>query len=241
MTAFDIAMSFLAGLLGSAHCIGMCGGFVLLYSSQARHGSTPASHMLYNGGRITTYVIIGAISGAAGSLMDIAFMRNAALAASSVLLAASGVIMLAGSGDGVFGFGSGGSGSGNGRLATLVKPAVARLRSAAGLRHLFPLGLAMGLVPCGLVYTMAVKAASSANPVTGGLVMLSFGLGTFPALAAFGALSGFLTSRYRMLFQKAAAVVIIVMGISGLVRWNNIADQVNDSPEPVRECGHHAQ
>lgn len=235
----DIGLPFLAGLLGSAHCIGMCGGFVLLYSSRARHGSTPASHMLYNGGRITTYVVIGAVSGAAGSLMDIAFMRNAALAASSVLLVASGVMMLAGSGDGIFG-------SGNGRLATLVKPAVARLRSAASLRHLFPLGLAMGFVPCGLVYTMAVKAASSANPVTGGLVMLSFGLGTFPALAAFGALSGFLTSRYRMLFQKAAAVVIIVMGISGIIRWNNIADTVNNNPgnnipEPVRECGHRTQ
>jgi sulfite exporter TauE/SafE len=232
----DIALSFLAGLLGSAHCIGMCGGFVLLYSSRARHGSTPVSHMLYNGGRITTYVIIGAMSGAAGSLMDIAFMRNAALAASSVLLVASGLLMLFGSGDGVFG-----SGSGSGILVTLIKPVAARLRSAAGSCGLFPLGLAMGLVPCGLVYTMAVKAASSANPVTGGVVMLSFGLGTFPALAAFGYLSGFLTSRYRTLFQKAAAVVIVVMGISGILRWNNLANTVHDSPEPVRECSHRAQ
>ncbi|MBI5140981.1 MAG: sulfite exporter TauE/SafE family protein [Nitrospirae bacterium] len=232
----DIGFSLIAGLLGSAHCVGMCGGFVLLYSSRVRQATPLQSHLLYNGGRITTYVIIGAISGAVGSLLDMAFMRNAALLASSVLLVASGALMLFGSGDGIFGSGLSGTWP-----MVLLKRAIERLRHGTGGWPLYPLGLALGLVPCGLVYTMAVKAASSADPVTGGLVMLAFGLGTFPALAAFGALSGFLTSRYRQIFQKAAAVLIIMMGVSGLVRWTNLTDSAHDtdnSRESVRECGH---
>ena len=187
-----IPSMLLAGLAGSVvHCVGMCGPFVL---GQAADGMArlPAGRMCeaarlrsglllpYHAGRIATYAALGAAVGALGSLALPAFLPAG-------LLALAGVLFL------VLGLGRAWPGlrptRGNGGgIATLAGAA----RRLGGL----PLGLALGLLPCGMVYA-ALAAAASLGPLLGAVGMIAFGLGTVPAL-----------------------VVVAVLGIAAGRRWN---------------------
>ena len=77
----------------------------------------------------------------------------------------------------------------------------------------FPLGLVLGLLPCGLSYTAFIAAAGTGTPLAGMLTMLAFGAGTVPALLLFGMLVGYFGSRMRARVQKAGGVVVMVMGL----------------------------
>jgi hypothetical protein len=94
----------------------------------------------------------------------------------------------------------------------------------------YPMGLATGLIPCGLVYTALITAARAAmeapNPLMGGLkgmlMMFLFGLGTLPALVMFAKIVNVISIKMRSRLYKLAAVVMIAMGIVFLVRVGNL-------------------
>lgn len=218
-------LSFTAGLLGSLHCVGMCGGIVCAYSlSLRKSGCAPAAgivaQLLYNVGRLFTYTLLGA---AAGFLGHATTGFGQWQAAGRVLAVGAGVAMV------VMGLGYAGlfpkllsfegavSGDGSGgpfkRLAALM----AKPLPALGL----PIGLGMGLLPCGLVYAMLAGAAGTASAVEGGLTMLAFGLGTFPALLVTGITFHRLSERFRKNAMKAAAVAFILAGVFTI--WRGFA------------------
>jgi len=194
-----LAAAVLAGLLGSVHCVGMCGAFAA--SCTRARGGLAAWHV----GRVATYTVLGAIAGTAGHLLPGPAWLPAALA--TVLLvwfaaALGGLVpeprLLP---PGMIAAGARAAGSGS---------------SAAHL--LF--GAVNGLLPCGLVYTALGAAVAQAEPVGGGLVMLAFGLGTLPALtaAALGLRRVLLSSLWR---RRAFAALILVTGLwmIGLRAW----------------------
>ncbi len=207
-------LALTTGLIGGfGHCIGMCGPLVAssaLHSAASDRASSTGPvlpQLLYNIGRVTTYGAVGAVMGLAGSFVNVA-TRLAGI--QNGVMIAAGLIML------VMGLSILGFMGGTGRLErhnSLVLGAAKKIFSSpSGWRYL-PLGLVLGLLPCGLSYTVYIAAAGTGTPLAGMFTMLFFGAGTVPALALFGVMAGYFGSRMRSRVQKAGGVVVLAMGL----------------------------
>ena len=175
-----ITMAFITGLLGSGHCIGMCGGLVaaLSLSETGRRGG-PLFHLFYNSGRIATYTGVGWLVGWLGSAFAYA---NTLAGVTRVLLLGSDIFVI------LLGLGSAGLFT---KLNVMqlefpgpvkkITSIVVRLKRLPPALSALPLGLIMGFLPCGFLYAMIIAAGQSTAPDRGALIMLSFGLGTMPA------------------------------------------------------------
>jgi uncharacterized protein len=100
----------------------------------------------------------------------------------------------------------------------LLGRGVVHLRRYPPALAALPIGLLFGLLPCGLLYAVALTAAQSAAPAQGALVMISFGLGTVPALMLLGGAAGWLSQRGRRWIMRAAGLSVALMGVYQLVR-----------------------
>lgn len=214
---------FLAGLAGSPlHCAPMCGPFVLARAA-GRMASLPATRLCerqrlmsgallpYHLGRIGTYAALGALAAGLGAgLRGLPWLGGL----SGVLLAVAGTVLLL-------------------RAVTRLAPALAVPWHAGGLAWAgglgtrlgswfarpraggdFLFGAALGLLPCGFLYTALAIAAAQANPVAGALAMAAFGLGTAPALIGVGCAGGQLA---RALPPRLHALAPALLGGSGLL------------------------
>ena len=207
-----VAAAFLAGLVGSPHCVGMCGGFAAAagQSSSRRAGERPAlllpvlnargGVLLWHLGRLTTYAVLGALAGAFGSVIPGPRWVPAALSAALLLWFAASLAGLT-----------------PGR--TIPFPALARagawLARQDGLVWRYLFGLATGVLPCGLVYAALSMAVASAAPATGAAAMAAFGLGTVPALAVLAeAVQGL--ARRGIWVRRALALLVLVAGLGSL-------------------------
>jgi sulfite exporter TauE/SafE len=203
-----------AGLLGSGHCFGMCGGIVGAFAmgaapgGRARPGGLPLHLLAYNLGRVATYAALGALAGLAGGALAGALPQAAARLAGRTLAA----LFLIGLGLYLLGwpqllapFERLGA-----RFWRRLEPLGRRLLSPRGVAHAAALGAIWGWLPCGLVYSMLAVAAASASAARGALVMTAFGLGTLPALMAAGFASGWLhrLARAAPLRRLAAAAYL---------------------------------
>lgn len=211
-----ISMAFMAGLLGSAHCIGMCGGLVSALSLTADgRNSGPSFHILYNLGRTLTYSLIGFLVGWLGSAMVV---QSSLQDVTRILLIGSDLFII------LIGLGSAGLfAKFNLMNLEIGGPISGMTKAVKGLRKLpptlsaFPLGLLFGFLPCGLVYAMALTAVQSADSVTGALTMAAFGLGTIPALFLVGSAAQWFSSK-RSWMLKAAGVMVALMGCYNLLK-----------------------
>ncbi|MGC3963720.1 MAG: sulfite exporter TauE/SafE family protein [Rhodocyclaceae bacterium] len=209
---------FLIGLLGGAHCIGMCGGVVgALTVGAPGHGTRKwPLHLAYNLGRVTSYAAIGAAVGAIGSA-TLLFNRWLPVQMTLYVLAN---LMLVGLGlylTGVTRVLAPIERAGH-RLWSRVQPISRRFLPARSWRHALPLGLLWGFLPCGLTYSILSTALVSGSALRGGALMLAFGLGTLPNLF----LAGVLLARFRDLTRRAAVrlfagAVVIGFGVFGLI------------------------
>ncbi|MDO8723875.1 MAG: sulfite exporter TauE/SafE family protein [Syntrophales bacterium] len=211
-------LMFVSGLLGSiGHCIGMCGPVVAACSLHIRRGHI-FPHLLYNLGRIATYSTIGGIMGLTGSFVGVAGsiekFQNMAMAVIGLAMVLMGVSMLG------------------------YLPGLKKLEAKNPLSHLvirfvklfprdggagvyFPLGLLMGFIPCGLLYTAFVAAAGAgvdapdqASGLLRGLLMLFlFGVGTMPALLVLGSAVSITGERLRGWFYRASALAMMLAGV----------------------------
>lgn len=203
------AMALVTGLLGGAgHCAGMCGPIVGSLGMSA--GGGILGQALYNAGRIATYTILGAVMGAAGSFAAVAARMEGAqqwvMVGAGALMAFMGLSV----------FVSGGSGGLLGVIERRNAPVLRAARRLMGARGVvlkfLPLGLVMGLLPCGLSYTVLVAAAGTGSPVKGGLTMLCFGIGTAPSLMAVGLIVKALGARARGWVYRSGGLAVLFMG-----------------------------
>lgn len=210
---------FVTGLVGGAgHCVGMCGPLVAGYAIALRSRAATLPHLFFHMGRLTTYGIGGGIVGASGS-----FVRVAAWVAplQSFLLAATGVLIA------LMGLSIGGwlpwarRIEGSGPFRNAFAGVARRAAESGGPGAAFPLGMATGLLPCGLVYTALLSAARSGMEgdsaadgfVRGFLAMAAFGAGTFPALFLFGKVVAAIGPRLRGALAKVAASLLVAAGL----------------------------
>lgn len=199
-----LTAALLAGLLGSVHCLGMCGAFAA--SCTRARGGLAAWHL----GRILTYTGLGAAAGALGSLLPGPPWVPGTVAGLLLVwfaLALAGLVP----------------------EPRLLPPALSRAGSRAaaapraGAQFLF--GLVNGLLPCGLVYSALALAIAADRPVAGALAMLAFGVGTLPALsvAALGLRRVIMTSLWR---RRLFAVLLLAVGLRTVWMRANHAGQV---------------
>lgn len=207
---------FLVGLLGGTHCVGMCGGIVgaLSFGSDSKL----SLHLAYNSGRITSYVLAGAVMGTLGGGLDAASyalsgqlpMRLALYLLANLMLVALGVYLMGVTRALAFVERAGQF------LWRKLQPLTRKFLPARGVSQAFPLGLLWGWLPCGLVYSALVTALTSGSAVRGAGMMLAFGLGTLPNLL----LAGLLATRLNVLLGNPvvrvfAGLIVLAIGLRG--------------------------
>jgi sulfite exporter TauE/SafE len=225
MGNIDLIIILTTAFLGSVgHCIGMCGGIVVAYSSTKIDQKTSylqqtSAHLAYNFGRVTTYAVLGALFGYVGQV--VAFTPTT----KGILFLITGILMIL----------AGLSLIGNLKFLNSAEWSVSKyawfqnsfrkLMSDKSYLSFYLLGLLNGMIPCGLVYSFAIFAASTADPLSGALVMATFGLATIPALFFLGFLTKILQkgSLRGTMMKLASLLVILYGGITLYKGYNFIA------------------
>lgn len=203
---------FVTGLFGSAHCFGMCAGISGLVSVNVEVASLRAQLPLalaYNAGRVTSYAVLGAAVGALGKGLVSAVPDIAA----PVRLASGFLIILVGlqlafSWRVLSPLENAGS-----RLWQRIAPAAKSLLPVRTTKQAVGLGLIWGWLPCGLVYSVLLIAAATANPLQGGIVMIAFGIGTMPAMIATG-VSASKLAQFMSGKRLGAGLLVILLGLA---------------------------
>lgn len=214
INALSYSLAFMTGLLGSGHCLGMCGGLVSgFFMRLGARGAAP--YLAYHGARLAVYGSIGLIAAGLGAVLvqtgEFGRWQGLLQIAAGIAVILLGLDLLG------------------------VSPLRNRLGFApvAWLRRQFAqafargplLGAAIGgaingLMPCSMTMAMAVKAATAGSLAGGGLLMLAFGAGTLPAMFSASFLFGRLGPGLRGWLLKGAALFVVVLGVSTL--WQGL-------------------
>lgn len=202
-----------AGLLGSVHCIGMCGGLIAVASD----GAAGMKQRLvvqagYQAARLSSYVVLGVVAGSVGQALDLAGQAAGLGRAAAVLAGATMTLW---------------------GLVAMLEATGTLKRKLPGLRLLPPravawlagarqrpplaravlLGGASALLPCGFLYAFALAAAATGRPLGGALVMAALWLGNLPALLGFGLLLGGVLSRIKRHIPLLSAACVFALGV----------------------------
>jgi len=209
--------------VGLGHCIGMCGPIIVSLSLNLKGKHLLLPHLFYNTGRIITYAVLGGLAGTLGSFT---------ILTSSILRMQKGVLILAGLMVFLMGlamagwipigrlFGDGDSGSG------VFSKWFKRLSARRSPLVYLPLGLLLGLLPCGPVYTVLIGSARAGmneqNAFQGFLsgmgLMLAFGIGTVPSLLFVGRLAAMGWIKSRRLIYKISSLLMALVGIYFIIQ-----------------------
>lgn len=210
--------AFLAGLAGSVHCFGMCGGMAGALGMRARATatSTRAAHvrsLLYHVGRISGYTVVGAIGGALGHSAHwaLAFTRF-----ESALRVAAGVLMLLIAARVLTRWNAFAPiETAGAKLWTKLRPLSTRAATNTHWSGSVATGLLWGFLPCGLVYSMLLLTLTTQSAIEGAGVMLAFGLGTLPVMASMTVFLGGSWPKVsqRPWFRGAMGTTLIVFGV----------------------------
>ena len=207
-----LTAALLAGLLGSAHCLGMCAGISGLFAVNSgittMRGQIPMA-ITYNVGRVVSYAVLGIIVGTFGSVIV-----KASPGLAGMIRFLSGVVIILVGLKVAFDLRllnplerMGGT------LWSRIAPAAQRLIPVTSMPRAFGLGLVWGWLPCGLVYSVLLIAATSARPVNGAAVMIAFGVGTMPAMVLTGLGAAQLSQLMRRRSTRVGlGLLIVVLG-----------------------------
>ena len=209
--------------VGFGHCIGMCGPIVVSFSLNIRKKRLVPAQLLYNGGRTVTYGLLGGVMGWTGAFTQV--IGGIAFVQKGVMVFAGVVIIIMGLAMGgwipcrkIFRSDYYGGG--------VISIGFQRLASVGSVWTYFPLGLLLGLLPCGPVYTALIAAARFGMDASGtgqGFIkgmglMLAFGVGTIPALFVVSKLAqlGWVKSREKI--YRVSAVLMVLVGVYFVVK-----------------------
>jgi len=228
-----IVTAFLTGLVGSVHCVGMCGGITGAFSLalpagvRASRARLLAILLAYNGGRIGSYALAGLVAGVLGSGLSQLLPAEAAMTAGRIIAA---MFMI------TLGLYLGRWWNGLTRLEQAgnvlwqrLRPLAARLLPVDAPGKALLAGMVWGFLPCGMVYSML--AFSLTAGAAGAVLMIAFGLGTLPAMLLLGAAAGKSTTvLQRPGVRRLAGAVVIVFGLVTLFGWTPVSDHSHNGP-----------
>ena len=222
--------AFLAGLFGGVHCIGMCGGLTaaMVYGvpEEKRKGHSLWPFLLsYNLGRIMTYTVLGLLLGMLGAqggefieqYNGWMWMR---VAAGSLMVVMG--LYLAGWWSGLVQIEK----LGSQLIWARVQPLTKKLLPVTTPGKAWAFGMAWGLLPCGLIYTMLVWSLAAGGWWQGAVFLLSFGAGTLPTLLTAGWLSGTTSKSFvKTSWRHAAGILVILFGAWTII--SSLLGQIN--------------
>ncbi len=224
---------FVASIAGSLHCIGMCGPFALMCAARkdATVKSAFGSVAAFNGGRLVMYATAGFVSGGIGLMVDTGgsfagVQRAAAWAAGGLMIAAGFFRLFPWKRISWLRF----------PQASLVQPIKRGLQWAKGLpasARAAVIGALTSLMPCGWLYVFVFAAAGTGHPLAGALVMVTFWLGTLPALAGLMLGAAPLGPRVVARIPTVMAVVMIGLGLYTVLGRGSI--ELRAESLPVRD------
>jgi len=212
-----LGAAFVTGLLGSAHCLGMCAGISGLFAVNAGivglRNQLPMA-LTYNAGRILTYAILGAIVAAFGGVIiaatpaigrPIRFITGAVIVLIGLQVAFNWRLLSPIERTGAV-------------LWQKLAPIAKHFVPVTSLPRALGLGLLWGWLPCGLVYSVLLVAATSARPVDGAATMLAFGIGTLPAMVMTGVGAAQLANITRRRGTRIGlGLLIVALGVLTIV------------------------
>ena len=202
---FGLLLAFATGLAGAPHCLGMCtalAGGLFLHQGLAHRG-LPA--VAYHGARVLTYVVLGTLGALLGQVIvqvgSFGKAQGLLMIAAGVLIAALGLGLL-----GVLRFAAPARCSAAARVGAgaATQPSLARYALA---------GLGNGVMPCSLVFSVAIKAAATASPAQAATLMLAFGLGTVPTMLGVSLLGGLLGNHACVRGRIVAGIAVLALGL----------------------------
>ena len=211
----DYIQPLIIGLLGSFHCLGMCGPIVVSLPLREQSWETKVfSSLLYNLGRVTTYAFLGLIFGLLGLGLHIWGIQQ-------WVSIAVGTIMILSVGFPILFHGS--------KITTIFdgllmgfKKSFGRFFGLRTYTSIWMIGILNGFLPCGLVYVALAGALLSTTPWNGAFYMIIFGIGTVPALMVLSLLGNFLTAAFRRRMQGIVPFLILLIGILFVLRGMNL-------------------
>ena len=197
--------AFIMGLLGSAHCMGMCGGLTVALSSGCEPSRQATLSLVYQLFRVCSYAILGGIAGALGDVMSRWTDFPVLMIAASVLLIMMGLYLM-------------GRWSlltvlekQGGKLWKYVVPMQKKFLPIRNFSQAASIGLLWGLLPCGLVYSALAVSAASGSAINGVVTMLAFGLGTLPALYITGVFAKQLLQWFKKPWLRTTIGIIFIV------------------------------
>ncbi|WP_447928048.1 sulfite exporter TauE/SafE family protein [Vreelandella sp. EE27] len=205
-----LAAALVFGLLGGAHCIGMCGGIMSALAFAVPPSMRSPARMTglllgYNLGRVSSYMLAGALAAGLGTLASLAPAARLTLQVFAAVMLILMALYIANWWKGLLALEALGR-----RLWRHIEPAGRRLMPVVHLPQAFALGALWGWLPCGLVYSMLAWSMASASPTQGALLMGAFGLGTLPALLATGFAARTLAGLIRHPATRVVAALLII-------------------------------
>jgi len=209
--------AFLLGLMGAPHCSAMCGGIVGALSLGTQPATPKKSRnipyvLMYNLGRLVSYTLAGMMAGGVSALsshfVDLNHLQLILKGFASIFMLFLG-LYLGGWWPVLTRLEKVGS-----RIWVYLEPVGRRFIPIRNLRSAFVLGGIWGWLPCGLVYTALIYSTTAGGAVQGGTLMLSFGLGTLPAMISLGAAGiGLQTFLRQPVCRKLAGITVIGFGV----------------------------
>lgn len=232
---YELPLVFVSGVLGSAHCIGMCGAI----SATMNLGTNSVAaalrrQLVWSIGRVFTYSFLGMLAGFAGARLTASQFMSSQLSMLNVqatLAVVAGVLLI------IQGLFSAGIFRRKGKRAggCLTASVFAKFLNCGSSLMVFVAGIATGFLPCGLVYSFLALAGATASLWKAPLLMAAFGLGTVPVMLLTGAGLSVASLRIRERLMKVAALCVVVTGV--MTTGRGIAFAVNsDAESPQDRC-----
>lgn len=232
---YELPLVFISGVLGSAHCIGMCGAISVMMNigSTGVRGAL-VRQVLWSVGRVFTYAFLGMVVGFAGlRLTKSEFLTSQ----SNVVNLQAGFAILAGVLLIVQGMIAAGWFRKNVRAggACLTASIFGKFLRGGSRTGVFIAGILTGFLPCGLVYSFLALAAASTSVWKGPLIMTSFGLGTIPVMLVTGAGLSLASLKLRERLMKTAAFCVLITGLLTVGRGITFAANASEE-KPEEAC-----
>lgn len=204
--------AFMIGLLGSLHCLGMCGPIAFALPVRTTNKWVKLyKYLIYNLGRVVTYASLGLLIGLIGKGFAMAGLQQIISISTGVLIILSVVLIH--------------NPLNNNFLSKLTYGIKEKLKSAfqfyfkqTGIFSLFILGILNGLLPCGMVYMAMLGALATGSSMTGAAFMAVFGLGTVPMMLSVSLMGNVISEKMKSIFYKATPVLACLVGVLLIMR-----------------------
>jgi uncharacterized protein len=208
--------AFMMGLLGSLHCLGMCGPIAFALPVRTTNKwEKLLKYLLYNMGRVLTYSMMGLLIGFAGKGFAMAGLQQILSIGTGLLIICSVLFIHVSVKNKI--------------LKNITNGVRGKLKSAfryyfqkSGMFSLVILGVLNGLLPCGMVYMAMLGALATGSYLSGAIFMAAFGIGTLPLMLSVSLMGNMISEKMKSLFYKSTPIIACIVGTLLIMRGLNL-------------------